>query len=252
MEAITSFSQKNEDIILLHALKGVNKNEIFWIDVGANDPVNISVTQLFYMLGGCGINIEPQIMYKERYKKLRERDINLFVGIGEEAGEIVLHGSGDTASMINDNYTTSKMTVPVITLTEVFEKYVIENKTVHFLKIDVEGFEEQCIKGLNLEKYKPWIFCIESIGMDDKTYLGYESLLIENGYVYAYNDGQNRYYVRNDRVEVIERFSEMNQLDKYYDVISMRDVTKWLVYEQSTSWKITAPLRKVFSYLRKC
>lgn len=52
MEYLLSFSnEKNmEDIILYHALK--TKSEIFWIDVGANDPVFDSVTKFFSCGGG--------------------------------------------------------------------------------------------------------------------------------------------------------------------------------------------------------
>ena len=78
MEVLVSFAQHAQDVILVHALKDYNPREVFWIDVGSNDPVNISVTLLFSMLGGHGINIEPQEMYRKRYENLRQRDINLF------------------------------------------------------------------------------------------------------------------------------------------------------------------------------
>lgn len=86
MEVLVSFAQHAQDVILVHALKDYNPREVFWIDVGSNDPVNISVTLLFSMLGGHGINIEPQEMYRKRYENLRQRDINLFVGVGENGG----------------------------------------------------------------------------------------------------------------------------------------------------------------------
>ena len=50
MEYLLSFShEKNmEDVILYHALK---RKDIFWIDVGANDPVFSSVSK-FFSTGG--------------------------------------------------------------------------------------------------------------------------------------------------------------------------------------------------------
>lgn len=47
MEYLLSYShEKNmEDIILYHALG--KKTNLFWIDVGANDPVFVSVTNFF-------------------------------------------------------------------------------------------------------------------------------------------------------------------------------------------------------------
>lgn len=51
MEYLLSFShEKNvEDIILYHVLG--RKLDVFWIDVGANDPVFSSVTK-FFSIGG--------------------------------------------------------------------------------------------------------------------------------------------------------------------------------------------------------
>lgn len=250
METLINFSQSKEDVILFHALKDVKKNDIFWIDVGANDPINISVTLLFSILGARGINIEPQEMYRSRYEKLRERDINLYVGISDQKGQMVLYGSGDTATMCEGGLVALKSTIEVITLTEVFEKYVPNDQEVHFLKIDVEGAEEKCIRGLDLSKYKPWIILIECL--PSETHDGYESLLVNNGYCYVFYDGQNRYYVREDKESILKRFEtgEMGELEKYYEIISFQDVTKYLSYEQSTSWKVTAPLRKVGSFLK--
>ncbi len=52
MEFILSFSHENEmeDMILYNALHDVQK--VFWIDVGANDPVFHSVTKFFSIRGG--------------------------------------------------------------------------------------------------------------------------------------------------------------------------------------------------------
>lgn len=52
-----SYAQNYEDVMLHRALKGVEKG--FYIDVGANDPVQYSVTKAFYERGWRGINIEP-------------------------------------------------------------------------------------------------------------------------------------------------------------------------------------------------
>lgn len=250
METIVNFSQSREDIILYHVLKDIDSSDIFWIDVGANDPVNISVTLLFSMRGGHGINIEPQEIYRARYKKLRGRDINLFVGISDRNGKMVLHGSGDTATMTDEVAEgIAKSTVNVITLTEVFEKYVPKDQNVHFLKIDVEGFEEPCIRGLKLSEYRPWIILVECLPTE--SYEGYEKILLENGYRYAYYDGQNRYYVRKEMENIYDRFRDIENLEKYYEILSMQDATRYLSYEQSTSWKITEPLRKIVVIVKK-
>lgn len=52
MEYLLIFSQDDEDLILYHALKNINK--VRWIDVGANDPINASVTKFFSLRGVWG------------------------------------------------------------------------------------------------------------------------------------------------------------------------------------------------------
>ncbi len=47
-----SYAQEYEDLILYVVLKNVH--QIFYIDAGANDPTNMSVTKLFYDMGGMG------------------------------------------------------------------------------------------------------------------------------------------------------------------------------------------------------
>lgn len=251
MKTLVNFAQHRQDIILAHALRDIDMREIFWIDVGANDPVNISVTLLFSMMGGRGINIEPQEMYKERYKKLRDHDINLFVGIGEAEGDLVIRGTGDTATMMDNGGIISGKSyrVPVVTLTSVFEKYVPKNQEVHFLKIDVEGFETECLRGMDLDRFKPWIICVECL--ESEEYDEYETKLMDANYVFAYYDGQNRYYVLKEKQDIVNRFTEMKHIDEYYEIISIQDATRYLSYEQSTSWKITAPLRKISAFLSR-
>ena len=57
MEYMLSFAQLNEDIILYHLLGGKEMpSNVFWIDVGANDPLFLSVTKFFSMRGRLSEN----------------------------------------------------------------------------------------------------------------------------------------------------------------------------------------------------
>ena len=58
----------------------------FYIDVGANDPNQISVTKAFYLKGRHRVNLEP---LPDKYKILsreRKRDLNLQIGVGNKKG----------------------------------------------------------------------------------------------------------------------------------------------------------------------
>src|SRR3990170_2668962 len=84
-----SYAQNFEDVILRRVLKDVEQG--FYIDVGASDPVDDSVTKAFYDLGWHGINIEPIPTYFNLLCEHRPRDINLPVAISDKVGKIKIY-----------------------------------------------------------------------------------------------------------------------------------------------------------------
>jgi hypothetical protein len=84
-----SYAQNYEDVILWRALRDVEKG--FYVDVGAADPQEWSVTRAFYDRGWSGINIEPLDEYFDKLTQARPRDINLRVALGRAAGRRTLH-----------------------------------------------------------------------------------------------------------------------------------------------------------------
>jgi len=226
---MVSFAQENEDVILYYALDGdVRQADVFFIDVGANDPIALSVTMLFSMLGGRGINIEPLPEMKGRYELLRPRDINLFVGCSDKHGEMKLCGSGVMATMDAGNtpfYQGEGIMVPVYTLAEICDRYVPRYQPIHFLKVDVEGFERNVILGMDFSRYRPWILCIESCtpGTDHKDYDKWENLVLQSNYVFAYDGGINRYYVAGERIDIKRKFDVMKQLLGQSHILHLRE-----------------------------
>ena len=86
-----------EDVLLYRALSTVTHG--FYIDVGANDPVEDSVTKLFYDQGWSGINIEPIGRFCEKLKQQRPRDINLPVAASDQSGTITFNEMGGRARL---------------------------------------------------------------------------------------------------------------------------------------------------------
>lgn len=253
MEYLLSFShEKNmEDIILYHVLG--TKSGIFWIDVGANDPVFASVTKFFSIGGGYGINIEPQIAYADKYVEDRPNDINLTIGISDVHGEMKLYGKGESASFDISNRQVrgiSSSRIPVWTLKEVCDQYIQRDQVIHFLKIDVEGWEKQCLKGMDFEHYRPWILCIESTEptTENPGYTAWEDIVTENGYIYVGKKFANRYYVLSEKVNIIERFQDIEHLEDYYDITFYSERKRYEKYIRILYSKELAPLR----WLRRC
>ena len=171
----------------------------FYIDVGAHHPDSDTVTHYFYYRGWNGINIEPQQRYHEMLRSRRDRDINLCVAVGKEVGTLEL-AMGDGLSTFVDKFAHTdweKQTVPVETLERICDTYV-GDKTIDFLKIDVEGFEKEVIEGMNWTKYRPKVLCIEAtIPMSTvPNYEEWEPLVLAAGYEHVHSDIVNRYYKR--------------------------------------------------------
>jgi len=221
MRRFLSYSQELEDLILYNVLKDVENG--FYIDVGANDPWNLSVTKTFYERGFCGINVEP---LKCEYNELvedRPRDINLCVGAGDKEGELLLFGEGVGASVVRNNVDINqggRQKIPITTLSKICETYCDPNQIIHFCKIDVEGFEKEVLLGMDLKKYRPWIFVIEATepGTFIPSYDKWENILIDNDYELAYSYGINRYYVDKHLQGVRGKFATVDILLKAYNV----------------------------------
>ena len=86
--AFVSFSQNLEDVVLSRALSSVAPG--FYIDLGAGDPIQDSVTWAFYQAGWREINVEPAPETFRRLCLIRPEDINLGTLVGASAGHASL------------------------------------------------------------------------------------------------------------------------------------------------------------------
>jgi hypothetical protein len=82
-------------------------------------------------------------------------------------------------------------------------------KEVHWLKIDVEGFEEKVLKGWDSQTLRPWVMVVEATIPDlpETDYAGWDPILTAAGYQFVYFDGLNRFYVAKEHAELAKAFS---------------------------------------------
>lgn len=249
MEILLSFAQEQEDIILYHMLKNVD-GPIRYIDVGANDPVYLSVTKFFANRGGKGVNVEPQHGYIEKLDLDRPKDINIEAGISNKPGTLELYGDG-TGATFDSKLVQAEAAhqVPVITLESLCKQYIPPETDVHFLKIDVEGFERQCLEGADFKKYRPWIVCMESTlpGTDIPAWDEWESILLSQEYVFVGMSGINRYYVAKEKVNDLNEFCSAEQLHDKYEILIYssvkEDKRKAREYDENKKLLKTWPIR---------
>jgi len=210
-----SFAQNYEDVILWRALKNVENG--CYIDVGANDPIIDSVTKAFYDRGWRGLNIEPVGSWYNKIVLDRPDDINLRIAVGKKKGNFPFYEVVDTGLSTMDEgiakghaeehgFDILQYDVPVVPLTDIVKDYV--SGDIHFLKIDVEGYEKNALLGLDLSVVRPWIIVAESTlpNMKLESYQEWEIILTENRYHFVYFDGLNRFYVADEKSELDEHF----------------------------------------------
>lgn len=222
---LISYAQNAEDVLLWRALGHLGQG--FYIDVGANDPDDNSVTRAFYDAGWHGINIEPMPSYHEVFQRQRPRDINLALACGAADGTITLYdtpaingwASTDAATAAQhraDGVAIVEHQVPLRTLAGVCADHA--PAAIHFLKIDVEGFEAEVLRGMDLQRWRPWVLVIEATvpGSAVANHEQWEPLVTAHAYQFAWFDGLNRYYVAAEHADLLPALAvQPNVFDQY-------------------------------------
>ena len=203
-----SYAQAREDILLHRALHRVHHSNGFYIDVGAYHPTYDSVTKHFYENGWRGINIEPSRDLFPAFAEERPRDINIQAAVTEQAGEVTFFAVegqlGTLDHKVAENHDNAGLTrntyvVPAVTLTQICEQHA--PRDIHFLKIDVEGHEAAALRGMDFQRFRPWVLVVEATEpnrLDLLTHHEWEGLIMTAGYTFVISDLPNRYYVANE------------------------------------------------------
>jgi FkbM family methyltransferase len=203
-EPIVSYSQNAEDVRLWRVFREIEDG--FYVDVGAADPDVDSVTRLFYERGWSGINIEPSPCFTA-LEEARPRDVNLPVAIGEREESVAFFvtypflGTSTVDLSVHGNITEAierveEIAVPQRRLESVLREHAAD-RTIHFLKIDVEGAEQQVLASSDWSAFHPIVVVVEAIESwsTTATHERWEGILTEAGYQFAAFDGVNRFYV---------------------------------------------------------
>ena len=187
----------------------------FYIDVGAWSPDLDSVTRAFYERDWHGINIEPSPEFNSELRERRPRDINLCQAVGDQEGSLMMNFLSNSGLSTVDNATAKRhqqhgwvldrQQVRVTRLADIWRTYVPTDQPVHFLKVDVEGYEEAVLKSNDWTANRPWVVVVEAtIPMSQvESFKPWEPILLEANYVFAYADGLNRFYVAKEHSELL-------------------------------------------------
>jgi FkbM family methyltransferase len=205
-ERLVSYAQFGEDVRLWRALGRIAAGR--YVDVGAADPDELSVTRAFYDRGWSGINVEPDPRDAARLRERRPRDTTLEVALAASPGSRTLHAiAGDGLSTLDpalarwhESQGRAVRTRPIAvdTLERVWAAHAPGD--VHFLKIDVEGAEPEVLAGIDLALRRPWVIVVEATRPTTTipSHQAWEPRVLAAGYRLACDDGLNRYYVADE------------------------------------------------------
>jgi FkbM family methyltransferase len=151
-------------------LKYLNFKEGFYIECGANDGVNQSNTWYFEkVLNWRGVLIEPN---KTSFKNLKNNrsSKNIFRNVAlvsedfKNKNEEIYLSENNLESKLTNTVSPLSQKVATETLNNILKEHNI-NK-INFFSLDVEGYEEEVLKGLNLDIFDIDYILIETNNFD--------------------------------------------------------------------------------------
>lgn len=169
-----SFSIQGEDQAMME-LFGSSMDKGFYVDVGANNPICYSNTLAFYLKGWNGINIDALPGSKKMFDAIRNRDINIEMGVGIEDSNLLYHMYSEPALNTFDGQLVlsrekngikciSKKEIEVAPLAKILDRYLPQGQKIDFLDVDVEGMDFQVLQSNNWDKYRPNYVLAEILG----------------------------------------------------------------------------------------
>jgi len=186
-----------------------NRRDGFFIECGAFNGIDDSSCYIFEKyLNWTGINIEASdSLYKQLCKK-RPNSTNLNIALADFDGETTFtktymasyeseFGNGsckhtqqhiDHLKQFNVLY--KDFNVKCMTYDTLIKTYNILN--VDLFVLDVEGFEEQVLKGMLSSKILPKVLCVEHTNCDWNTVL---QLIKSMGYIKNHEESVNSFFI---------------------------------------------------------
>ena len=169
-----SYSQCGEDLIIDFLFMWLGLTEISYLDIGANHPSRLNNTYFFYRKGGKGVLIEPD---PDLYKTLiaarsRDRCLNIAVGVdGEPTAKMFMMTSSTLNTLVPsqateyESYGREKtertIEVPQRGINDVLAAEF--QRTPNLVSLDVEGLDFDILKQWDFTRFRPEVFCIETL-----------------------------------------------------------------------------------------
>lgn len=203
-----SHAQNFEDIILFRALRDVARG--MYLDVGASDPRMGSVSLAFHRRGWTGIHVEPLKEMAHKVRMDRPGDTIIEGVVGTAQGHLTFFNIGDGSGLSTldrdvaerhraAGFAVTERRVKSFTLADVMARHVTGD--LHWLKIDVEGAEQDVLESWGDSPVRPWIIAVEATlpASPVQNHHGWEPIILARDYDFVFFDGLNRYYLAREQ-----------------------------------------------------
>ncbi|MDE5769621.1 MAG: FkbM family methyltransferase [Oscillospiraceae bacterium] len=171
-----SYAQAGEDAIILYAcaMLGIPFAKCSYLDLGANKPVEMNNSYLFYQQGARGVLVEANPALIPDLEKTRPGDVVLNRAVTERSGEEILFQVlnldglskiGDISEILAKNpdaQLQQQIAVRTISVNDIIREYFHGTAPV-IINLDIEGLELEILESIDFETYRPLFFIIEMI-----------------------------------------------------------------------------------------
>ncbi|MBL8874363.1 MAG: FkbM family methyltransferase [Phycisphaerae bacterium] len=209
--------QFGEDCVLYELFEG--KQDGFFIEAGAFNGVDFSVSYAFEQLGWNGLLVEALPNRAEECRQRRPHSRVVHAALGPPNA-----GPTATFSSTNDFYggmlsrrtptgtgapavpeaPSQEITVPLVTLDTLLESHT---GPIDFVSLDLEGGEPEALQGFSLARFRPRVMLIEDNGLGQRSPL--VQFMSTQPYTLAGWNEINALYIRSDEKALLERHAKM-------------------------------------------
>lgn len=169
-----SYSQCGEDIIIDLLLQTLDIKTPTYLDIGCHDPIIMNNTYLFYQKGFKGVCVEPDPSLFHRLIKIRKRDHCLNAGIGttqKDRAEFYIMTSSTLNTFskeVAEAYQSEGkqkiekiIQIPMIPINDIIGNFFTDRPNI--ISLDTEGLDLEILRALDFSRFRPEIFCIETL-----------------------------------------------------------------------------------------
>jgi len=193
-----SFSSSGEDLWLRQFMKPLLKRGQagFYIDLGANHPIQTSNTYLFYAAGWRGICVDANLQFQAEFLAQRPRDIFVHAAVSDQEeslyfsrrGDVPGHKLGRVSRDANDfpKGFLPPIKVPSHTLADILRRHMPADTAIDFMSVDLEKSELAALRSNDWQVFRPRVILMEAEGIDFDKPHAFPTIayLISQGYRY--------------------------------------------------------------------